>query len=64
LLLSDATVDPIVGVKWENVSYGFSKAFHITLMPLHGHIDEDVSKYSAPNAMRAAFQYYRAFPGM
>jgi hypothetical protein len=27
-----------------------------------GRYNEYVSKYSAPNAMRAAFQYYRAFP--
>jgi hypothetical protein len=27
-----------------------------------GRYNEYVSKYSAPNTMRAAFQYYRAFP--
>jgi hypothetical protein len=60
LLLSDAPVAPC-RAKRDNVSHGFKGFSYNPDAFTQADIDEYVSKYSAPNAMGAAFQHYRAF---
>jgi len=55
---------PCRGKEGEYISWVFKGFSYNPDAITQADIDEYVSKYSAPNAMRAAFQYYRAFPWM